>query len=386
MNTQLVPEIRFKEFEGEWTPGKAGAYFVNRSEKGNDDLPVLSVIQTSTRIVRRNSQDRDFENAAKASSNKQVHRGDLAYNTMRMWQGAVAIADERGMVSAAYTVLQPKSETSSEFFNYLFCTPPSLYKLWAYSYGITNDRLRLYFKDFAVIPFRVPTLPEQQKIATFLALVDRRLAAARRRVQLLEEWKRGAVEIIFDKPKTKNWRPYTLEKIAKLKMGFTPSTSDSAFWDGDIPWLSIADIKEQKYVVNTKRTITELGTRSKPILPKGTLVMSFKLSVGKLAVLGRDMYTNEAICSFNWTKQLNQDFVYYYLQQLNIISFGSQAAKGITLNKQSLNSIVVKLPLMKEQTRIATILTTIDSRISAAQQEAAGWEQWKRGLLQKMMI
>ena len=137
-------------------------------------------------------------------------------------------------------------------------------------------------------------------------------------------------------------------------MGFTPSTSNSKNWGGQFPWLSIADMS-QKYLNNTSKTITEYGASNKDVIKKGTLVMSFKLSIGKLGILNTDMYTNEAICNLKWknNNDISTEVMYYYVNSINILKYGSQAAKGITLNKQTLKTIPIKTPSMKEQEKIA---------------------------------
>ena len=239
---------------------------------------------------------------------------------------------------------------------------------------------------FAKSKIPIPTLPEQQKIAAFLTAVDGRLAGLRRQVAALERYKRGVMQGVFGKNKMANWSSKTMDKVAKLKTGFTPSTKVPEFWDGDIPWLSISDMGNSRSVYHTKRTISQAGTKGKKIMKKGTLLMSFKLSIGKLAFAGRDMYTNEAICSFNLYGYVVDDFLYYYLSSVNIESFGSQAAKGVTLNKDSLNSIVIRFPSLPEQHRIATFLRALDDRIGLVERQLAGAEAFKRGLLQGMFV
>ena len=118
----------------------------------------------------------------------QVH---LVYNMMRMWQGAVGKANEECMVSPAYVVLSPNHETCSEFFYQWFKSARGLYKLWAYSQGLTSDRLRLYYRDFAQIPLTSPSSLEQKKIAAFLDAVDEKLEKLQRKRALLTHYKQS---------------------------------------------------------------------------------------------------------------------------------------------------------------------------------------------------
>ena len=90
-----------------------------------------------------------------------------------------------------------------------------------------------------------------------------------------------------------------LGDVCEINIGKTPSRSEMSYWNGIFPWLSISDMKE-KFLCVTKERITEEAIQrlKMKIVPKGTVVMSFKLSIGKVAILSEDMYTNEAIANF----------------------------------------------------------------------------------------
>lgn len=181
-----------------------------------------------------------------------------------------------------------------------------------------------------------------------------------------------------------DWKSKQIRQIANVYNGFTPSTSNFKYWNGEIPWLSIADMKQGKYLNHTSRTISNKGCNNKRIIPKKTLVMSFKLSLGRLGILDIDMYSNEAICNFEWKQDIETEYMYYYLSSIDIRTFGSQAAKGITLNKDSLNSILVKVPVKQEQIKIADFLSAIDEKIDHLNKELRINEDFKKGLLQQI--
>ncbi len=110
---EVVPRLRFPEFRsaGSWSKVTAGELFLNRIERGRPGLPIYSVTMTDG-LVPRASLDRKIDDIAEASANKTVRTGDLAYNMMRMWQGALGIAPEDCMVSPAYIVLEPQGVNS----------------------------------------------------------------------------------------------------------------------------------------------------------------------------------------------------------------------------------------------------------------------------------
>jgi type I restriction enzyme S subunit len=194
---EAVPRLRFPEFrnEGEWEEKKAGSLFANRINKGEKGLPIYSVTMHDG-MVRRDSLDRNVKDIEEAG-NKTVRKNDIAYNMMRMWQGALGVAPEDCLVSPAYIVLAPKKHVIPRFFEYLFKLPTSLMLSTSYSRGLTKDRLRLYYDDFARIPLRCPTEPEQQRIAECLCSLDACVAAQARRLDVLGVHKHGLLQQLF---------------------------------------------------------------------------------------------------------------------------------------------------------------------------------------------
>lgn len=143
----------------------------------------------------------------------------------------------------------------------------------------------------------------------------------------------------------------------------------------------------EKYLKETTKKITEKAIKNKQIIKKGTLVMSFKLTIGKLGILMDDMYTNEAIASFDWkTNEILTEYMYFYLKSINIKKYGSIAAKGITLNNETLNAIPVYLPKINKQKEIVEILLSFNNKIKLIKIQTTALMKFKKGLLEKMLI
>lgn len=193
---QRVPRLRFPGFKGEWKEVKAGKLFSSRLEAGEEGLPIFAVTMNDG-MVLRSSVERRVDDIAKAEGNRKVHKGDIAYNMMRMWQGACGVAPETCMVSPAYVILIPGPSTSSDFFGYLLKMPSTLKQLTSHSQGLTKDRLRLYYKDFITITMVCPTLGEQKKIAGCLASIDALIAVQSRRIAALQAHKKGLMHRLF---------------------------------------------------------------------------------------------------------------------------------------------------------------------------------------------
>ena len=113
--------------------------------------------------------------------------------------------------------------------------------------------------------------------------------------------------------------------------------------------------------------------------------MSFKLSIGRLCFAGCDLFTNEAICSFN-DLRANAEYLYYALRRTDFSVYGKQAVKGYTLNKESLNLVEVHIPSSPdEQAAIASVLNDMDSAIDALETKLVKARQVKQGMMQELL-
>lgn len=155
------------------------------------------------------------------------------------------------------------------------------------------------------------------------------------------------------------WRWCRLGEICNFKIGKTPKRSNIRYWNkGSIPWVSISDMNSGKVVYETKEKITELAdieVFKNTISPKGTLIMSFKLSIGKVSILGNDSYHNEAIISiFPYSKYSEsiKTYLFKIIPCLDLLSDTKNAVKGSTLNSQSINNVLIPLSPLEEQQRI----------------------------------
>lgn len=172
---------------------RLGAHFTSRRERGSEGLPTLSVT-LDRGLVPRDTLERRTETNLLPEEHLRVREGDIAYNMMRMWQGASGLAEMDALVSPAYVVLAPKKSVDPLFAAYLFKLPEMIHRFWAYSYGLTDDRLRLYFNDFKRIPWDLPPLPEQKKIAEILSTWDKAIETTEKLLANAEAQKRALMQ------------------------------------------------------------------------------------------------------------------------------------------------------------------------------------------------
>ena len=168
---------------------------------------------------------------------------------------------------------------------------------------------------------------------------------------------------------------YKLGEIFNLQMGKTPDRHSPKFWnEGTEPWISIADLtKCNKYIENTaeKITATAVDESGIKIIPKNTVIMSFKLSIGKVAITPKEMYSNEAIMSFidKGVLKIEPVYLYYLLMHKDWDTGTNKAVMGKTLNKASLSQMTVNIHGYSEQLEIIKALDAASSIIAARKQQ-----------------
>ena len=166
-----------------------------------------------------------------------------------------------------------------------------------------------------------------------------------------------------------------LDEIFDLQMGKTPSRNNADYWtDGQYDWVSIADLGSyQKYVEDTKERISALAVQESGIksVPANTVIMSFKLSLGKTAITQEPVYINEAIMAFIPTGKyaVLPDYFYYLFSAKDWTKGTNRAVMGTTLNKATLGAVSITVPPIDEQRKIAAILDKVSDLIAKRHQQ-----------------
>jgi len=194
---ERVPEVRFKGFTGNWEQRKLGDCFEERTERRQSETDELLSVTMSDGVVRQSHSDRKNIASADTSNYKMVYEGDLAYNSMRMWQGAEGASEYYGIVSPAYTVVKPFAEIKSEFFARLFKRDDILRIFRGYSQGLTSDTWNLKFPAFSKINVFVPTVDEQIAIMSMFKSIDTLITLHQRKVEKLIDCKKAFLNKMF---------------------------------------------------------------------------------------------------------------------------------------------------------------------------------------------
>lgn len=191
-----VPEIRFSEFQGDWEERTLGSCFDERLES-LPDRELLSVTIGSG-IKKFSELDRHDNSNTDKSKYKRVCIGDIAYNSMRMWQGASGRSPYEGIVSPAYTVVKPIGDIDTQFFAYMFKKKEIIHLFEINSQGLTSDTWNLKYPAFSKIVVRVPrNVEEQSRIARFLLDLDELISCTEQEIEITKRMKKGCLQKMF---------------------------------------------------------------------------------------------------------------------------------------------------------------------------------------------
>jgi len=398
-----VPAIRFAGFTDPWEQRKLGELFFESNERSSS-MEILSV-SVAKGIYPASESDRDTNPGASLVNYKVVHKGDVVYNSMRMWQGAVGSSDYDGIVSPAYVVARPTIELDSTCFGYLLKRPEMLYKYLCDSQGNSKDTQTLKYDRFADIEATMPAnLEEQRAISACLESVDHLITLHQRKYDKLVILKKSMLEKMFPKdgesvPEirfagfTDPWEQRKLSEVATFGGGHTPPMADpDNYEDGYVLWVTSQDVKSN-YLDRTTTQITEKGAKELTLYPAGSLVMVTRSGILRhtlpVAELRKPSTVNQDIrvilpqgeCCGEW---LLQFFISHNKELL--LEFGKTGTTVESVDFGKIKDMLLYMPSTVEQQQIGDFFAKLDSLITLHQRKLELLQNIKKSLLDKMFV
>lgn len=244
-------------------------------------------------------------------------------------------------------------------------------------------------KQFSCI---YPHMQEQKKIAEILSTWDQAIEKTQKLIELKEKYFFDLLHRLVNKINKEFPKRIFLEEIVEIRIGRTPARDNKEYWDIEKVdshiWLSISDLKHNEKISTSKENITNkaIADCNMKSIPAKTVVMSFKLTLGRVSILEVPAYTNEAIAAFfPKNSMLKSEFLFYLLQTIKWESFVDQAVKGKTLNKEKLKKIKICLVPVKKQDEIVAILDILNKEIDVFKNILDRTKKQKQGLMQKLL-
>lgn len=193
--TDTIPNIRFKGYTDAWEQRKLGELFSERSERSGVGEMISVTINSG--VVKAEELDRKDNSSRDKSKYKVVKVGDIAYNSMRMWQGASGVSPYEGILSPAYTVLVPNESVNSFFFAYDFKRYKMIQIFKRNSQGLTSDTWNLKYPALSSIKTLVPSKGEQTLISELFQQLDHSITLHQRKLETLKELKKALLQKMF---------------------------------------------------------------------------------------------------------------------------------------------------------------------------------------------
>jgi len=418
---RMVPELRFKEFEGEWVSSKLESLSSNGFNNGvfNDPKKVGS----GYRLINVKDMYVGFsvnvdlltllQLEKKEFLKNKVEYGDIFFTRSSLVKEGIAhsnifLSKENDVTYDGHLIkISPKIEmVFPVFLSYLFKIATIRKQL--ISRGKTGTMTTIGQKDMSSLKVVFPQVPEQKKIATFLSTIDQKIQQLTRKKELLESYKKGLMQQLFSgelrfKPDQSHaegdeegkeypdWEEKTLKDLS-IRIGDGIHSTPIYDENGHYYFVNGNNLTKGEIIINssTKRVSESEYLKHNRELGKGTILLSINGTIGNIA-----FYQNEKIvlgksaCYINVNNSVNKYFIYQLLQTFRIQNYFVSYSTGSTIKNLSLKTIretKVYLPIEDEQQKIATYLSNIDKKINSIQTQITKTQTFKRGLLQKMFV
>ena len=353
-------------------------------------MELLSV--TMNDGVKPRSEIEGKDNSSEDKSNyKIVRKGDMVYNSMRMWQGANGISPCDGIVSPAYTVLMPKQEINNGYFAALFKSANLINEFRKNSQGMTSDTWNLKYPQIETIKVQIPSVSEQDKVSEMLSVLDERIAAQAQLVESLKKYKRGLLNKVFSNTDEKIYPTVYLSEVADFLQGLTYSPSDVA--NAGHLVLRSSNIQNGTLSFDDCVYVDKSIPESLQVKCADVIMCvrnGSKSLVGKTALIPIDMpKTTWGAFMMIVRSKLNDTYIFHYLNSQMFFSQVFKDTGTATINqitKGILNECRLPLPPVEERKKISKMLSTFDAKIYNAERTLYALMETRKALLEQLFI
>ncbi|UWY23835.1 restriction endonuclease subunit S [Lacticaseibacillus paracasei] len=391
-----VPALRFKGYSDAWEKRKLGEVLLERnSRSGAKQLLSVTIKQG---VIKAEDSGRKDNSSSDLSNYKLVKVGDIPYNSMRMWQGASGYSYFEGIVSPAYTVLIPSTETDGLFLSYDIKRNKMLSVFQRHSQGLTSDTWNLKYPQLSSIHVRVPKKNEQIQIRQALTKLDALIAATQHSIDALEQAKKALLQRLFDQ----SWRfkgysdPWEKRKLGEVVERVTRKNRDLVSTRPLTISAQDGLVDQRKFF---SKTVASKNISNYFLLKAGDFAYNKSYSVGYPwgAVKRLDKYPSGVLSTLYIVfkpKKINSQFLVTYFEgttwYVSVSKVASEGARNHGLLNISASDFFDQqlfFPTKKtEQESIGLTIKVLDDLIAATQSRLSSLELLKKALLQDLFI
>ena len=378
------PKLRFLGFDEPYKQCRIGDIYAERSQRGASDMELLSV--TMNDGVKPRSEIEGKDNSSEDKSNyKIVRKGDMVYNSMRMWQGANGISPCDGIVSPAYTVLMPKQEINNGYFAALFKSVTLINEFRKNSQGMTSDTWNLKYPQIETIKVQIPSVSEQDKVSELFSVLDERIATQAQLVESLKKYKRGLLSAVF----SQNVSMFsTADFYAFSELAVRRSEKYDPKCNAHAACIELEHIEQETGRI-IGSTCADYQNSIKTVCKPGD-VMFGKLRpyLRKYAFVQKECVCSSEIWSLIPTDIVIPKYLFYLIQSEAFMKVAN-VSSGTKMPRAEWSTIAKSgylIPSKDDQQATVDILETTDRIIASHVASYDRFIEYKKGLLQRLFI
>lgn len=405
---KLIPDLRFPEFkkEGEWKLEELGE--ISEIVRGGSPRPIQDYLTTSDDSLNwlkiadvpsdskyiTGTKEKVIKEAL--SSTREVNPGDLILSNSMSF-GRPYILKIKTCIHDGWIAIRKISKITFEDYLYYFISSES-----SQSYFNSNAAgaavKNLNADIIKLLPIHYPSnKKEQQKIASCLSSLDDVIEAHSQKLDLLKNHKKGLMQNLFPQEGEKvpryrfkefkkdgNWVEKTLGEVGDFIGGGTPDTFIQEYWDGEILWYTPTEVKNGK-LKSSIRKISKQGLKnsSAKLLPKGTILITTRATIGDGAITEVECTTNQGFQSLIVNNsELNSFWLYWLLHHKEELVKRASGSTFKEIGKNEIINIPTLSPQKREQQKIASCLSALDELITAQTEKIEQLKRHKKGLMQ----
>ncbi len=343
------------------------------------------------------------DHVARLSRHK-MSSGDIVYSRRGdVGRCALVTPKEQGWLcgTGCLRVTVDSAKANPMYVFYYLQLPKTI--AWVENHAVGATMLNLNTTILGSIPIRLPDKRTQDKVVSVISSYDELISTNQKQIALLEEaarriYKEWFIDLRFPSREDTGitdgvpdgWAVNKAEVFFDITIGKTPPRAESRWFvtEGGIPWVSISDMgKSGTYVFDTNEQLTEdaILKHNVKVVQPGTILVSFKLTVGKVSIATVPMCTNEAIAHFRIPETALRDYAYWYLREFKYDTLGNTSSISQAVNSKIIKAMPFMMPDRKTIEAFASIISPIMSQIKMCQDKCRMAEEARDILLQKLL-
>ena len=349
-------------------------------------------------IFLGNVLNKNPENSAKlpGQAKKRIQKGDFLFSEIRPANGRYAFINfdaEKYVVSTKLMVLRCNSNINVDFFRLFLTSKENLDYLQMLAEDRSGTFPQITFDHISSLEISLPPLPEQTAIASILSILDDKIDLLHRQNATLEKMAETLFRQWFVEEAKEEWEITQLKHVTDIAIGRTPPRKEFKWFSTnpmDIKWISIKDLGNNGiFINNTSEYLTQNAVKefNIPIIPKDTVVLSFKMTVGRVAITSQDMLSNEAIAHFKFNKKTSftKEYLYLFLKTYKYDTLGSTSSIVTAINSAMIKELEIMIPDSLTMNNFKNTTEPLFNKIKSNQSQICTLTAMRDTLLPKLM-